>query len=53
MVKDVIVGPDGVVAVEIYLTVAGCPLRTSITQDVTAAVGKLPGVTAVAGRRST
>ena len=29
--------------VEVYLTVAGCPLRDTITRDVTAAVGKLPG----------
>ena len=33
--------------VEVYLTVAGCPLRDTITRDVTAAVGKLPGVTSV------
>ncbi|HEX3647155.1 MAG TPA: Mrp/NBP35 family ATP-binding protein [Pseudonocardiaceae bacterium] len=44
MVKDVAVGEDGTVAVDIYLTVAGCPLRDKITQDTTAAVGKLPGV---------
>jgi ATP-binding protein involved in chromosome partitioning len=44
MVKDVAVQPDGTVAVAIYLTVAGCPLRDKITQDTTAAVGALPGV---------
>src|SRR6266567_1057165 len=38
MVKGVGVGPDGRVRVEIYLTVAGCPLRDTITKDVTAAV---------------
>jgi ATP-binding protein involved in chromosome partitioning len=44
MVKDVAVGDDGTVAVAIYLTIAGCPLRDKLTQDTTAAVGKLPGV---------
>jgi ATP-binding protein involved in chromosome partitioning len=47
MVKDVVVGDDGAVRVAVYLTVAGCPLRDTITKDVTAAVGKLPGVTGV------
>jgi len=44
MVKDVTIGPDGVVTVAIYLTVAGCPLRDKITADVTAAVSALDGV---------
>ena len=30
-----------------WLTVAGCPLRDTIIRDVTAAVGKLPGVSSV------
>src|SRR5256886_9321741 len=47
MVKNVIVGADGAVLVEVYLTVAGCPLRDTITRDVTAAVGKLPGGSSV------
>jgi ATP-binding protein involved in chromosome partitioning len=47
MVKDVEVGADGTVLVQVWLTVAGCPLRETITKDVTAAVGKLPGVSAV------
>src|SRR5438045_7306617 len=47
MVKNVDVAADGAVLVEVYLTVAGCPLRDTITRDVTAAVGKLPGVSAV------
>ncbi len=47
MVKDVTVSPDGQVAVAIYLTVAGCPMRDKITKDVTAAVAALPGVTGV------
>jgi ATP-binding protein involved in chromosome partitioning len=33
--------------VEVWLTVAGCPLRDTITRDVTAAVGGLEGVTRV------
>ncbi|WP_158885338.1 Mrp/NBP35 family ATP-binding protein [Amycolatopsis anabasis] len=44
MVKDVVVGDDGLVTVGIYLTVAGCPLKDTITKDTTAAVGKLDGV---------
>src|SRR6516162_7227068 len=48
MVKSVDVGPDGKVRVEIYLTVAGCPLRDTITKDVTAAVAAVPGVSGVA-----
>src|SRR5438034_5402855 len=47
MVKNVEVAADGAVLVEVYLTVAGCPLRETITRDVTAAVGKLPGVSSV------
>jgi ATP-binding protein involved in chromosome partitioning len=31
----------------VYLTVAGCPLRETITRDVTAAVSGVPGVSAV------
>jgi ATP-binding protein involved in chromosome partitioning len=47
MVKNIEVTPGGVVIVGIWLTVSGCPLRDTITRDVTAAVGKLPAVTAV------
>ena len=47
MVKNIVVGEGGVVRVDIYLTVAGCPLRDTITRDVTAAVSKLPGVARV------
>jgi ATP-binding protein involved in chromosome partitioning len=47
MVKSVGVGPDGKVRVEVYLTVAGCPLRETITKDVTAAVAAVPGVSGV------
>jgi ATP-binding protein involved in chromosome partitioning len=47
MVKNVAVGTDGTVSVEVYLTVAGCPLRDTITRDVTNAVSAVPGVTNV------
>jgi ATP-binding protein involved in chromosome partitioning len=47
MVKNVEVGADGAVLVEVWLTVAGCPLRDTITRDVTAAVSKLAGVSSV------
>jgi ATP-binding protein involved in chromosome partitioning len=47
MVKQVDVSSDGTVLVQVWLTVAGCPLRDTITKDVTAAVSKLGGVTGV------
>lgn len=47
MVKSVDVDRSGRVAVSIYLTVAGCPLRDKITKDVTDAVRRVDGVTAV------
>jgi ATP-binding protein involved in chromosome partitioning len=47
MVKSVDVDPAGQVRVEVLLTVAGCPLKDTITRDVTAAVSALDGVTAV------
>ena len=47
MVKSIEVTPGGVVLVGVWLTVSGCPLRDTITRDVTAAVGKVSGVTAV------
>jgi len=47
MVKSVTVGPDGLVDVGIYLTVAGCPMREAITSRVTTAVAALAGVTGV------
>ncbi|MBB3661860.1 MULTISPECIES: Mrp/NBP35 family ATP-binding protein [Prauserella salsuginis group] len=47
MVKDITVGEDGVVTVEVYLTVAGCPMKDTITKDTKAAVAELPGVTEV------
>jgi len=47
MVKSVSIGPDGRVDVGVYLTVAGCPMRETITSRVTNAVAELPGVTSV------
>jgi len=47
MVKSVDVDSAGVVAVGVYLTVAGCPLKDRITRDVTAAVSAVAGVSAV------
>ncbi|SHN33497.1 Mrp/NBP35 family ATP-binding protein [Cryptosporangium aurantiacum] len=47
MVESVAVHPDGVVEVAVLLTVAGCPMRDTLTNDVTAAVSKLTGVTGV------
>jgi ATP-binding protein involved in chromosome partitioning len=47
MVKKVDVTADGRVRVEVFLTVAGCPLRDTITRDVTAAVSALAGVVGV------
>ncbi|MGY1619267.1 Mrp/NBP35 family ATP-binding protein [Geodermatophilus sp. SYSU D00691] len=47
MVKDVQIGADGSVRVEVYLTVAGCPMRETITNRVTQAVSAVAGVTSV------
>ncbi|QWZ08545.1 Mrp/NBP35 family ATP-binding protein [Nocardioides panacis] len=47
MVESVVVAADGSVAVTVLLTVSGCPLKDTITRDVTGAVGKVPGVTGV------
>jgi ATP-binding protein involved in chromosome partitioning len=44
MVKSVDIASDGRVAVGVWLTVSGCPLKDTITRDVTAAVGKINGV---------
>ncbi|GAB7190313.1 P-loop NTPase [Kineococcus sp. NUM-3379] len=47
MVGDVRVGDAGAVAVHILLTTAGCPLRQTLSRDVTAAVSRVEGVAAV------
>ena len=43
MVKDVTVTPDGTVTVAVWLTVAGCPMRDTITSRVIQAVRAVPG----------
>jgi ATP-binding protein involved in chromosome partitioning len=48
MVKDVELGPDGTVGVTILLTVSGCPMKDTLTRDVTSAVEAVPGVSSVA-----
>jgi len=47
MVDSVEIEDTGVVKVRVLLTVAGCPLKDTITRDVTAAVSALDGVTRV------
>ncbi|MDT5008791.1 MAG: ATP-binding protein involved in chromosome partitioning, partial [Mycobacterium sp.] len=47
MVKNVEIGPDGGVHVEIYLTTAACPKKTEIAGMVTRAVSDVPGTGAV------
>ncbi|MGA9748450.1 MAG: P-loop NTPase [Nocardioides sp.] len=47
MVDSVDIGDDGVVHVTVLLTVAGCPLKDTITRDVNEAVGKVTGVSDV------
>jgi ATP-binding protein involved in chromosome partitioning len=47
MVESVDVDAAGLVSVKVLLTVAGCPLKDTITRDVNDAVGKVPGVTGV------
>ena len=42
--RDVV---DGVARVAVWLTVSGCPMRDTITSRVEAAVGAVPGVSAV------
>ena len=47
MVDTLEVDEAGGVDVTVLLTVAGCPLKDTITRDVTGAVGKVPGITDV------
>ncbi|QSB14085.1 Mrp/NBP35 family ATP-binding protein [Natronosporangium hydrolyticum] len=47
MVRDVTIGEGGEVQVELLLTVAGCPLKDKLRNDITTAVGRVAGVTAV------
>lgn len=47
MVGDVAIADDGAVKVQILLTVAGCPMKTTISNAVEAALLKVEGVTSV------
>jgi ATP-binding protein involved in chromosome partitioning len=47
MVRSAEIGDDGVVRVELLLTIAGCPLKDKLRTDITAAVGAVSGVTGV------
>ena len=47
MVEAVDVSDDGHVRVTVLLTVAGCPMKDTITRDTTAALSRLDGVTGV------
>jgi ATP-binding protein involved in chromosome partitioning len=47
MVDSITVSESGEVAITVLLTVAGCPLKDTITRDVTAAVTAVAGVTGV------
>ncbi|MFC4905766.1 Mrp/NBP35 family ATP-binding protein [Actinomadura gamaensis] len=47
MVKSVDIAADGSVRVGIFLTVAGCPMKDTLTRNVTEAVAKLDGVASV------
>jgi len=46
MVKDITLD-GGAVTVTVLLTVSGCPMKDTITREVTAAVSKVPGVSSV------
>jgi ATP-binding protein involved in chromosome partitioning len=47
MVKSVVVLPDGRAQIGVYLTVAGCPMRDTITKRVTEAVSAVSGISGV------
>jgi ATP-binding protein involved in chromosome partitioning len=47
MVESVEVSDDGLVTLTVLLTIAGCPLRDTITADATKALLAVPGVAAV------
>jgi ATP-binding protein involved in chromosome partitioning len=47
MVDEVDIDQSGHVTVTVLLTVAGCPLKDTITRDTEAALGKVAGVTGV------
>src|SRR4051794_22032787 len=47
MVRSVTVGPDGRTEIGLLLTVAGCPLKDRLRDDITAALAGVAGVTTV------
>jgi ATP-binding protein involved in chromosome partitioning len=47
MVGEINISPVADVTVGIFLTVAGCPMKDTLTRDVTAAVSAVPGVNGV------
>ncbi len=47
MVKSVTVSADGLALVGVYLTVAGCPMKDTITTRVTEAVSRVAGISSV------
>ncbi|GAA1887422.1 Mrp/NBP35 family ATP-binding protein [Asanoa iriomotensis] len=47
MVKSFTIDEDGLVLVELLLTVAGCPLRDKLNTDITSAVTAVPGISGV------
>ena len=47
MVESVETSDDGLVTLAVLLTIAGCPLRDTITADATKALLAVPGVTSV------
>jgi ATP-binding protein involved in chromosome partitioning len=47
MVKSATVDADGVARIGVYLTISGCPMKDTLTERVTKAVGSLEGVTRV------
>src|SRR6478672_11327654 len=47
MLDDVTVDDTGLVTVTVLLTVSGCPLKDTITRDVTSHVSPIAGVTGV------
>ncbi|MEY9843977.1 Mrp/NBP35 family ATP-binding protein [Streptacidiphilus sp. MAP5-3] len=47
MVKSVAVDEAGAAKVAVYLTVSGCPMRETITNRVSDAVGRVPGISSV------
>ncbi|MHB8457432.1 MAG: P-loop NTPase, partial [Acidimicrobiales bacterium] len=47
MVRSVSCTPEGAVTAEIALTIASCPLRSQLKEDVERAIGSVPGATSI------